>query len=71
MKVIMSEKAYKEVIEEVQQATHVPAGTEKMLEGWKDSKKLIVIPDSQKIQIENWEVIGPKKMRKRYSKYLN
>jgi len=69
MKVIMSEKAYKEVIEEVQQATHVPAGTEKMLEGWKDSKKLIVIPDSQKIQIEDWQVIGPKKMRKRYSKF--
>jgi asparaginyl-tRNA synthetase len=69
MKVIMREKAYKEVIEEVQQATHVPAGTEKMLEAWKDSKKLIVIPDSQKIQIENWEVIGPKKMRKRYSKF--
>jgi len=69
MKVIMGEKEFKDTIAEITEAPHVPEDTVKMIEGWKADGKLIVVADSKKIQIEDWQVVGPKKMRKKYGKF--
>merc|ERR1719273_1102600 len=69
IKVIMPQKKFDACISEMKEAEHVTDASVAQVEKWKESGKLIVIKDTQNIQIENWEVLGPKKMRKKFSKY--
>jgi asparaginyl-tRNA synthetase len=69
IKVIMHQKEYDAALKEVEEAAHVSDESSKMLQSWKESGKLVVIKDSDKIQIEDWKVTGPKKMRKKFGKF--
>eukprot|EP00494_Astrolonche_serrata_P006531 UN06555 len=64
MLVIMSPTSWEETVKEIKEAKHVEQDCIKTLESWKSSGKIIIYDD--KIRIEGFEVVGPKKAKKKF-----
>jgi len=63
--IVMSPHKFDETLEEVNKSEHVKTEVAKKLEKWKTEGKVVLYKD--KIQIEGFKVIGPKKARKKFS----
>jgi len=68
VQIICSSEKFEGAKKEILEAEHVDNECIKMLDRWKDEGKVTLIKDPKALRLENFKVVGNKKMKKKFKK---